>query len=194
LDNLIVIFRPCKYHFKKDIEFVCEISDLYHQSNYDGLYFCLNSNKNHILIKSLGLVMDGVSVKQYKRLILDAIEMIKMRHKIAIFFFDQLAKFSPGIGLVGTVIGLIQVLISMDKNVSLVNGMSVALITTLYGVILSNLIFQPMAGRLLVLDQSEERYNLMLLMGFISLLEGCSSLEIKERMMMVVNSQEVEIK
>ena len=103
-----------------------------------------------------------------------------------------MAKYAPGFGLLGTVIGLIQLLSSLNSPDELGHGMALALVTTFYGIMLSNLIFQPIAGRLYVLDRDEERHNTMLMIGILGVSDGLPSLLIKEKMLMVVHNQRMD--
>jgi chemotaxis protein MotA len=184
-----VAFKPRPYRLKRDIEYICQLSDDYKQSGKMILNKELETNTNHFLTKTLSLIIDGVEPEIIKQSCLDTIVAIKNRHSSAIFFFEQMAKYAPGFGLLGTVVGLIQLLSSLNTPSELGRGMALALVTTFYGIMLSNLVFQPIAGRLYVLDRDEEQHNQMLMIGLMGIVEGLPSLLIKEQMLMVVNNR-----
>ena len=119
------------------------------------------------------------------------IRAIQQRHELAIFFFEQMAKYAPGFGLLGTVVGLIQLLSSLTTPDQFGQGMALALVTTFYGILLANVLFQPMAGRLVVLDQEELRKNEMVLIGVLGMVDREPALLIKEKMEMVIHNQPV---
>ena len=102
-----------------------------------------------------------------------------------------MAKYAPGFGLLGTVVGLIQLLSSLTTPNQLGQGMALALVTTFYGILLANIVFQPIAGRLVVLDQEEARHNEMMLLGILGLVQGMPPLLIKEKMEILVHNQQV---
>jgi Flagellar motor component len=133
--------------------------------------------------------MDQCQTDELKEICQETISAIEKRHQTAIFFFEQMGKYAPGFGLLGTVVGLIQLLSTLDSPDQLGQGMALALVTTFYGILLANLLFQPIAGRLYALSHYEQRHNEMLMIGILELANGSSALLIKEKMMMVVNNQ-----
>jgi chemotaxis protein MotA len=115
---------------------------------------------------------------------------MESRHDQGIRFFEQLAKYAPGFGLIGTLIGLIIMLSNLDDPQTLGPSMSVALITTFYGCLLSNLLFLPLAGRLRISSNEEIIQKEMLLEGLICISKEESSYMIREKMSMLLPEKE----
>jgi len=95
--------------------------------------------------------------------------------------FESAGGFSPTIGILGAVLGLIQVMQHLDKIEEVGKGIAVAFVATIYGVGVANLFFLPAAGKLRIRLHEEHQRRLMMLEGVISILEGINPrmLEVK---------------
>ena len=85
----------------------------------------------------------------------DEIERRRERHQAAIGVWRGIAETAPAMGMIGTIIGLVQMFAAMDDPAKVGPGMAVAMLTTLYGIILSAAIAAPIAGRLERLSEAE---------------------------------------
>jgi len=81
---------------------------------------------------------------------------MKRRQNIAIAVFNRLGAVAPAFGMIGTLIGLVQMLAHLDDPSSIGPAMAIALLTTFYGALLANLLFLPMAGKLKARTLQEE--------------------------------------
>lgn len=86
--------------------------------------------------------------------------------------FESAGGFAPTVGIIGAVIGLIQVMQRLDDISAVGRGIAIAFVATIYGVGLANLIFLPAAGKLRIRQQEEHMVKEMMLEGVISILEG----------------------
>ncbi|HEY1499096.1 MAG TPA: MotA/TolQ/ExbB proton channel family protein [Acidobacteriaceae bacterium] len=86
--------------------------------------------------------------------------------------FESAGGFSPTIGIIGAVIGLIQVMQHLDHMDQVGRGIAVAFVATIYGVGAANIFFLPAAGKLRQRAREDQRLNEMALEGVISILEG----------------------
>lgn len=94
------------------------------------------------------------------------------RHSIGQRIFERMGGYCPAFGMIGTLIGLIMMLQQADDAGNLVKGMGVALITTLYGVILANLVFLPIADRLRLKNDKEVLVKEIMIEGILSIRAG----------------------
>jgi chemotaxis protein MotA len=108
----------------------------------------LGSIEDDFLKRGLQLLVDGVEGEKIEDILYDEIAGISSRHKIGAQIFESLGAASPALGLVGTLIGLVQMLQAMDDPSSIGPAMAVALLTTFYGALFANVIFNPIAGKL----------------------------------------------
>ncbi len=122
--------------------------------------------------KGLELAVDGTDPDEiYEAMNLD-LRRLMMRHKDGTAFFTNAAGFAPAFGMVGTVIGLIDMLGKLDDPSTLGPSMAVAFITTLWGAFLSNYFFQPLANRLKKLSADEVSYRELVIEGVLAVQAG----------------------
>ena len=94
------------------------------------------------------------------------------RHRLGAEIFSTFAMYSPALGLVGTLIGLVQMLQSMDDPSSIGPAMAVALLTTFYGAMLANMLFNPIAGKLRTRSGEEVLQRELTMTGVLAIAAG----------------------
>lgn len=117
----------------------------------------LNKIKNTFLQKGLQLVVDGIEESSIASILQIEMTNMRQRHRAGWEIFTEMGKYAPAFGLIGTLIGLIQMLASLDDPGAIGPKMAVALITTFYGALLSNMIFVPMSVKLKRRSQQESQ-------------------------------------
>ncbi len=131
-----------------------------------------NDLEDDFFKKGLGLVVDGREVETVEAILAGEIQATGERHQLGAEVFDKLGIYAPAFGMLGTVIGLIQMLQSMDDPSTIGPAMAVALVTTFYGSLVANVVFIPVSGKLRVRSKEEVFRKEMFLLGFLSLLAG----------------------
>ncbi len=124
------------------------------------------------LRQALMLAVDGTEPSELRRIMelqIDNISEIEARIPAV---FESAGGFSPTIGIIGAVIGLIQVMQHLDHMDQVGRGIAVAFVATIYGVAAANLFFLPSAGKLKQRAREDQRLKEMALEGVISILEG----------------------
>ena len=108
--------------------------------------------------------------------------------------FESAGGFAPTVGIIGAVIGLIQVMQRLDNIAEVGRGIATAFVATIYGVGLANLIFLPAAGKLRIRHQEEQLAKEMMLEGVISIQEGMNPrmIEIKLRTFLFEQSKQTK--
>ncbi|MCL2095530.1 MAG: MotA/TolQ/ExbB proton channel family protein [Oscillospiraceae bacterium] len=125
------------------------------------------------------MIVDGIQEEKIKKALEDSLDSIDTRHGEVVSMYEKAGSFAPAFGMVGTVVGLIIMLGSMDFDqegaiANLTAAMAAALITTLYGCILANVIFLPIAARLKILHQREMFNKTLICTGVMALQHGSS--------------------
>ena len=100
------------------------------------------------LSQAVRLVVDGTEPDLIKQVLETEKNYLCERHKIGYGIFETMGTFAPAFGMIGTLIGLVMMLQTMDDPSSIGPSMSIALITTFYGAVLANIVFLPIAGKL----------------------------------------------
>ena len=108
----------------------------------------LDFDHEPFLQKSLSLVVDGVMGDEIERIMGREVGAMSERHVKGASILRRAAEVSPAMGLIGTLVGLVQMLGNLDDPSAIGPAMAVALLTTFYGAILANMVFSPLAGKL----------------------------------------------
>lgn len=124
------------------------------------------------LRKGLQLTVDGLEPSVIQEIMETEIAFLEERHERGAEVLTMMGTFAPAMGLIGTVIGLVQMLKSMNDPSTIGPAMAVALMTTFYGVTLANLVFNPMAGKLRTRSREEVLVREMILEGLLAISRG----------------------
>ena len=128
--------------------------------------------KDEFLKKGVQLSIDGLEPQQIQNILDTEIEFVRDRHKLGADIFTSMGTFAPAMGMIGTLIGLVQMLQSMDDPSTIGPAMAVALLTTFYGSLMANICCMPIAGKLNTRSKEEMLTKEMTIQGIISLSNG----------------------
>jgi chemotaxis protein MotA len=132
----------------------------------------LSKVEDPFLKKALMLAVDGIEPEELRKMMeLELDNQEEHSEKVA-QVFESAGGFAPTIGIIGAVLGLIQVMQHLSNTDEVGKGIAVAFVATLYGVGSANLIFLPFAGKLKIKGREEQVLREMTLEGVISILEG----------------------
>ncbi len=121
-----------------------------------------------LLHKGISMVVDGTPGEEVENILRRDITATIQRHAKSTSILRRAAEFAPAMGLIGTLIGLVQMLGSLDDPSTIGPSMAVALLTTFYGAVLANMVFSPMASKLERNSAEETMINNIYLMGAAS--------------------------
>jgi len=122
--------------------------------------------------QALMLAIDGTEPTEVRKIMqMELDNKSEMEEKIP-QVFEAAGGYSPTVGIIGAVLGLIQVMQHLDNISEVGRGIAVAFVATIYGVGLANLVFLPAAGKLKIRHREEQMAKEMILEGVISILEG----------------------
>lgn len=122
----------------------------------------------------LELAIDGLDPDLVTSMLSMELNFLTERHRRGQGMFKAMGKFAPAFGMLGTLIGLIQMLRSIEDPSSIGPGMAVALITTFYGTLIANLICLPLAGKLENISEHEVMVKNLVIEGIRSIQSGDS--------------------
>ncbi len=127
---------------------------------------------DEFLEKSIQLAIDGTAPELIKDILTTELAFLEDRHTMGQSILSAMGAFSPAFGMIGTLIGLVQMLATLDDPSTIGAGMAVALLTTLYGALLANLLFLPAAGKLRVRTSGELLAKEIIIEGILSIQSG----------------------
>ena len=137
---------------------------------------------NKILKKALQLIADGAPEEVIRQTLRIEIDAMRTRHGIAQDVFRKMGLYAPAFGMLGTLIGLVQMLRLLDDPTEVGPAMSIALLTTFYGSLLSSLVFLPIAGKLKARTNLEMINLEIIFEGALSVLQNNNPMLIYEKL------------
>jgi chemotaxis protein MotA len=138
---------------------------------------------DEFLGRGLQLSVDGLEPQAIETIMETEVEFLRERHQMGAEIFSTMGTFSPALGMIGTLIGLVQMLQSMDDPSTIGPAMAVALLTTFYGSVMANLIYMPIAGKLRTRSKEETLIKEMTVQGIISLAKGENPRILEQKML-----------
>jgi chemotaxis protein MotA len=132
----------------------------------------LENIDDEFLKKGVQLSIDGLEPLEINNLLEVEMDFIRSRHQLGAEVFTTMGTFAPAMGMIGTLIGLVQMLQNMDDPSTIGPAMAVALLTTFYGSVLANIVCMPIAGKLKTRSKEEMLAKEMTVAGIISLSNG----------------------
>ena len=132
----------------------------------------VNSEENEFLKKGLSMAIDGSDPDTIRELLEIEMEQTSTRHKIHGSIFNQWAGLAGAMGMVGTLIGLVAMLLNMADPSAIGPSMAVALLTTMYGAIIGNVFGTPIYNILNIRNDEETLVREMIIAGIMSIQSG----------------------
>ena len=137
---------------------------------------------NTFFIKGLQMLVDGRDAEQIRDFMSIEIQYLEDRHSTGKKILEFMGSAAPAFGMIGTLIGLVQMLRSLDSPDAIGGGMAVALLTTFYGALSANLIFIPLAGKLGIYSKAETTAIEMIVEGICAIAQGDNPTIVREKM------------
>jgi len=134
------------------------------------------------LRKGLRLAVDGTDPQLLEKILETDVGQIESRHKEGKSILDAGGTFAPAFGMIGTLIGLVNMLAALEDPSSIGAGMATALITTFYGAVLANAVFLPLASKLEVRSAEEILVKEMIIDGIMAIQSGDSPRIVEEKL------------
>lgn len=167
---------------KKNVQDAMVWSVVARREGFLSLERYIDSAKDPFIEKGLKLVIDGVDPDRLKEILDVDISFYEMEQRQAIKIWDAAGGYSPTIGILGAVLGLIHVMENLSDPNKLGSGIAVAFVATIYGVGLANLLFLPVANKLKEIVSREVVRREMLADIFYSIAQGDSPRIVEERL------------
>lgn len=183
-------FRIAAFPTKYDPEiYIDQITEFAKEARIKGLLSLedkLDEAEDPFLKSSLMLVVDSVEPEKVHNLLEAEMDKMRDRHSVGRDFFGDGAAYAPGFGMIGTLIGLVNMLKDIDDPSSIGPAMATALLTTLYGSLLANVVFSPMAMKLKLRHEEEFLCKELIAEGVESIQAGENPKFIEEKLNMLI--------
>ena len=134
------------------------------------------------LRRGLELAADGTNSEEMREVLETEISSTEARHRMGAKIFADMGGFAPTLGIIGTVLGLVHVLGSLNDPGSLGPAIGAAFTATLWGVLSANLVWLPISNKLKRLSDEEVRYKELVIEGLLAVQEGLSGPQLRDRL------------
>lgn len=154
-----------------------------------------NQQENPFFKQCIMLIVDNNDADQAREIMMNDIEQSSARHEAGAGMYDRGSSVAPAFGMVGTLVGLINMLKAMDVESgggNLGPAMATALVTTLYGCVLAHMIFGPIANQLRQRDEEEMLCKLIIVEGIMSIQAGSNPKALREKLLTFVAQRQRE--
>ncbi|MCL5043010.1 MAG: flagellar motor protein [Gammaproteobacteria bacterium] len=166
------IFVPPQLRMQEGIVRIIEWSTTARKEGLLGLEILADLEPDPFVRKGLHLLVDGNEPEAMRSIMEVDLITQESRDLMAAKVYESMGGYSPTIGIIGAVMGLIHVMGNLADPSALGSGIAVAFVATIYGVALANLFLLPMANKLKSVVMQQSRYREMLLEGLLSIAEG----------------------
>ncbi len=165
-------FKPQLYNNQELVQKMVTYSTKARKDGILALESDANNEENEFLKKGLSMAVDGNEPDTIRDLLEIDLEQTSERHKGNAAFFEQIGGYSGAMGMIGTLIGLVAMLLNMSDASAIGPAMAVALLTTLYGAMVGNIFGAPIANILAIRDKDEALFKTLIIEGIMSIQAG----------------------
>ncbi len=182
-------FNPTIY-----VDQLTELAQIARKNGLLALEEKANEQDDPFFKQAIMLIVDANDPDRVRSILENDIEQTSARHQEVVAMYERGSNAAPAFGMIGTLIGLINMLKSLDgaEMDSLGPSMSVALVTTFYGSILAHVIFNPIAANLTARDEEEILCRQIIVEGIMAIQSGENPKFLRERLMTFMNQKERE--
>jgi chemotaxis protein MotA len=174
-------------------ELIAQLVDLATKARKEGMLPLENhvaKVRDPFLRRGLQMAIDGVPVEQLREVLEGQIAVQRNENRVAARFFTRMGGYAPTIGIIGTVVGLVQVLKTLDDPTKLGPLVAGAFVATLWGVLSANFVWLPLAAKITRTSDLRARQMQLLVEGIIEIAAGSSPRLIRQRLQSMVAPSE----
>jgi chemotaxis protein MotA len=187
LNMLVWIFFPPQNSPEKALDKILSWSVIARKEGLFKLESAAEFEENLFAQKGLQLISDGATPEMIRDILESDMDIQEYNDLQSAKVFEAMGGYSPTIGIIGAVLGLIHVMGNLADPSSLGAGIAVAFIATIYGVALANLLFLPISGKLKTLIQRRASLQIMIIEGLVGVADGDNPRNIESRLQAYLN-------
>ena len=182
MKGIKLIFKTSSMNTSEMIKSIIDLSNVARKEGLLSLEEAAAELDEPFLKKGILLIVDGTDPDLVRGIMETELVSIEARHKTVISFWEALASMGPAWGMIGTLVGLVNMLNNMSDPSRIGGDMAVALITTLYGSVLANWLCTPVAGKLKAQNAQEMQLKEIMVEGLLSIQAGENPRVIEEKL------------
>ena len=179
---MLLFIPPKKDRYAEEIERIMELANIASSMSIDELGTQIERIKDPFLKSGINMLLEDVDESEIYDMLEREIASTSQRHQRVITAWKSMGAYSPVFGLLGTLIGIVQILRDIADPATMGANMAIAITTTFYGIFGANFIFLPAAGKLEVYSSDEITLKELQLLGIISIKQKQIPIIIKRKL------------
>lgn len=194
MTDLAKVIKVTKNAFTEKIDTIQETVEFWYvlsrKARKDGLLALeedIYATNDGFTRKGIQLMVDGIKKEVINEILLMELSYIEERHEVGQKILRTMGSYAPAYGMIGTLIGLIQMLQSLSDPSQIGAGMATALVTTLYGSVFANLLFLPLATKLQARSQQELQIKQLVINAIFSIQAGDNPRLLNEKLLSILS-------
>ena len=193
LKSFTLIFKAPALNTSEMIGKIIELSNVARKEGLLSLEEAATDLEEPFLKKGILLIVDGTDPELVRAIMETELVSVEGRHKETIGFWDTLAAMGPAWGMIGTLIGLINMLKNLEDSSTIGPNMAVALVTTFYGSLIANWLCAPFANKLKANNELELTLKTLIIEGLLSIQAGENPRVIEEKLKSFLSPDKREV-
>jgi chemotaxis protein MotA len=181
------VFVPPKFSAADTLDAILEWNQIARKEGLMRLESVAMDEEDLFRQKGLQLIVDGAEPELIREIMEADLDIQESNDISASKVYEAMGGYSPTIGIIGAVMGLIHVMGNLADPTSLGSGIAVAFVATIYGVVLANMLFLPISSKLRAIIDQRSRVQMMLIEGLISVADGDNPRNIESRLQAYLN-------
>ena len=177
-----IAFKDPKLDHGAVISKIIELSNVARKEGLLALEEVASNLEDEFMKKGILLIVDGTEPELVRGILETELDNMDARHKKIAGFYDNWAALGPAWGMIGTLVGLINMLADLNDMASVGPNMAVALVTTLYGSLIANWLCVPIANKLKLINNNEYQMKEIIIEGLLSIQAGENPRVIEEKL------------
>lgn len=182
LKSFTLAMKTSKVNEGETIKKIIDLSNVARKEGLLALEEAAGDLEDQFMKKGVLLIVDGTDPDLVRAILETELSCVETRHKKIITFWNNMAAMGPAWGMIGTLIGLVNMLKNLEDSSTIGPNMAVALLTTLYGSMLANWIATPVANKLSVNNEIEIMLKEVMIEGLLSIQAGENPRVIEEKL------------
>ena len=167
----------------KLIEQLVSFAEIARRDGILALESVTDQMKDDLLIVGVKMAVDGTDPELIEAVMEADIDNMIVRHDAGKCMFDTMGRYAPAFGMIGTLVGLVAMLSNMSDPSKIGAGMAAALLTTLYGAILANILFLPLADKLALKNEEEILIKTIIVKGVMAIQSGDNPRVVEQKLL-----------
>nr|CAX84072.1 MotA/TolQ/ExbB proton channel protein [uncultured bacterium] len=168
-------------------QIISQIVEMSHIARKDGILALEKvKSRDEFMQKAINHCVDGADPAFLEKLLAKELSYQKDRHRNGVGIFEGIAESAPAFGLLGTLIGLVQMLVHMDDPATIGPGLAMALVSTFYGIFIANMVAIPISYKLMAYSKEEQMVRQVIIDGMIGIQKGVNPRMLLESLIAVL--------